>query len=62
MKVSLDEFLTNITMAENMIKVRKNGVAYADETKLDVAIALAEQVGVDFVGWWNTYHDYQRFG
>lgn len=61
-RVSLEDFMENMTMAENMIKHRQSGYAYADTAKLDIAIALAEQVGVDLVEWWNTYFDHQRIG
>lgn len=53
--VSLEKWLDNMTLAENLIKLRKNGCVYINMERWSPAESFARQVGVNLTDWVHTY-------
>lgn len=57
----LDEWLEVLVAAESMVKVRRAGFCYLEQSKIPLASMLCVKIGVNFEEWLNTYFDYDIY-
>ena len=50
-----------MVVAENLVKVRRNGMVYMNQSNLEVASSVALSVGVNLTNWLNEYFDYTKY-
>ena len=61
MLIDLDTWIERMVVAENLVKVRRNGMVYMNQSNLEVASSVALSVGVNLTNWLNEYFDYTKY-